>query len=55
MPERRLPYEPALRKPVIPAQAGIQGFLVEVDSRLCGNDGLKKAVHLSFARNQDPG
>ena len=23
----------ALRKPVIPAEAGIQGFLIEVDSR----------------------
>ena len=30
-----------LVQPVIPAEAGIQGLLVEVDSRFRGNDGLR--------------
>ena len=54
----------APHKPVIPAQAGIQG-LIEVDSRslpafagmtgdvgAAGIDGLKEAIHPSLVRNQ---
>ena len=34
----------AQQKPVIPAKAGIQGPLIEVDSRFRGNDGLKETI-----------
>ena len=43
----------APRKSVIPAQAGIQGLSTGMDSRLRGNDGLKKTIHLIFVRNQN--
>ena len=50
----------ALRKSAIPAKAGIQGPLIEVDSRflpafarMTGNDGLKETIYLSFVRNQE--
>ena len=36
------PRGQALRKLVIPAKAGIQRFLIEVDSRFRGNDGADK-------------
>ena len=45
----------ALRKPVIPAQAGIQGPLIELDSRLRGNDGDGGRMPASFRDTPFPG
>ena len=38
----------ALQKSVIPAEAGIQGPLIEVDSRFRGNDDLKETIYLKL-------
>ena len=51
---------PALGWTVIPRhprergeKAGIHCNQESLDSRLCGNDGLKNSIHLIIARNQD--
>ena len=52
---------PALGWTVIPRhprergeKAGIHCNQESLDSRFCGNDGLKNSIHLIIARSQDP-